>query len=116
MATANPKPLSIEISGKRYLLAWNLLAMSEFENETGLDLRAGLNIFTLKTKQLQALIWACMQINDPPPTMREVGLMLHPGNTGDIMRQISEHINEVSPDTESGVGGDTDPNANSPAG
>lgn len=113
MATATPKPLSIEISGKRYQLAWNLLAMAKFEEETGLQLSQGINISSLTTSQLMALIWACMQINDPPPSLREVGIMIHPGNTADIMRQLAEHIHEVSSDAKEG---DNDPNAKSPAG
>jgi hypothetical protein len=114
MAKANPKALSIELEGKRYQLAFNFLAMAEFEDATGLDLRTGINIFSLKSKQLLALIWACMQINDPPPTLREVGLMINPGNSKDIIRQLAEHIISVSPDAKEDE--ETDPNANSPNG
>lgn len=115
MAKSRPEPISIEIEGRQYQLAFNLEAISAFDEATGINLMTqSINIFNLTPRQLQAIIWACMQINDSPPTLKEVGLMLHPGNSADILRQLAEHVNEVIPDPSDG--GDADPNVSSPAG
>jgi len=92
------KPLvPITLDKKRNLLL-NLNAMVSFEDVTGRNLLQGIAIGDMSTKDLRALLWACLIHEDKELTLEQVGEMIHAGNMTDIFTKLTEAWEAATPE------------------
>lgn len=54
----------------------------------------------LTTKDIRALLWACLLDDDPDLTIKEAGKLIHPGNLAEVNRKISEVQRRAFPEKQ----------------
>ena len=70
--------------------------------ESKFDLNAlAIDFGTMTIKQIKALVWSCLQHEADPPTVQQVGAMLHPGNVEEVGRALYELARASFPDAQS---------------
>jgi hypothetical protein len=100
LKTIKSKGVQINLGEKEYILKFDLNAFAELE-----DLEGNINEVLVKVekgsvKSIRSLIWAGLQGNDNPPTLKEVGSNIDLGDIETLSNKITEALGVALPDSQ----------------
>lgn len=114
-----------QLNGNEYALRLDIGAMAELEDrgEDITEIAQVLASGTFSPKRLRLLLWAMLQAQEPPPTLKAVGRMMDGENFEYVAAKIGETLRlafpetspEGPPDPPRGVGTGEPPSASPPA-
>lgn len=81
--TNGPRVIEIDLDRPRKLRV-DMNAFAAAEELTGKNLLAREAWQSLTSRDLRAVVWACLRHEDAELTLEQVGAMLHPGSLADV--------------------------------
>ncbi len=106
--TRTIKLVKIMLDKERTMLL-DLNGMVAFEEVTGRSLLKGLRFSDLTSKDVRALLWACLIHEDKDLTLEQIGKMITMQNYNDVFENINEAMSAALPDQEEAGDGAADP-------
>ena len=84
---------------KQRTLRFDLNAMCLFEEVAGKSLfDASFQLATMTAKDLRAMLWACLQYDDPEITLEQVGALISAENMTDVAARLNQAFDVAMPD------------------